>query len=214
MKKTLLFDLDGTLIDTNQLIIDTFYAVFQKYLPQIAINDDRVLSFIGPTLDQTFHQFVTTDEEVEALVQAYRQINKEKHDAYVRPFDHVKEVLDVLKQTCHIAVVTSKRTDMAKRGLSVCGLEGIFDVILGYEHVKAHKPDPEVIYKALEALGVEASKDVYMIGDNPEDILAAKNANVISVGVIWSLKREKLVLLKPDYMLSSMKDLLTITKEG
>jgi len=211
MLKALLFDFDGTLLNTNDLIIQTFMHVLEERFPGQYKPED-CLRFIGPSLKETFEEI--TPNEVEEMIEKYRQWNHEHHDELITEFDGVIETLEELRALgIRLAIVSTKRRDTIKRGLSIMGANDYFEFLVGTEDVKNVKPDPEPVLLAIEKLGV-SKEDVMMIGDNHHDILAGKNAGVKTAGVAWSLKGEEyLKEFNPDYILQHMSDLLSIVKE-
>lgn len=209
--KALLFDFDGTLLDTNDLIIKTFMHVLEERFPgQYSPKD--CMEFIGPSLYETFEQL--TPDEVEEMVEKYRLWNQTHHDELVTEFDGVVPTLELLKQQgIRMAIVSTKRRDTIEKGLDLMGAKHLFEFWIGLDDVKHVKPHPEPVLLAIDKLGVE-KEDVMMIGDNYHDIEAGKNAGVKSAGVAWSLKGEEfLKQFNPDYMLQHISDLLTIVKE-
>lgn len=208
---TLLFDLDGTLIDTNELIISTYLHTLEKYFPGKYTRED-VLPFLGPTLHEVFGEM--DPDRVEEMVVEYRTYNLANHDALVREFVGVMETIETLKKKGYkLAIVTTKREDVAFKGLRLMKLDSYFDVMIAYDHVKKVKPDPEPIYLALEKLGSKP-EEALMVGDNFHDVLAGKNAGTKTAGVAWSIKgREYLAKYEPDFMLENMTDLLSILGE-
>jgi pyrophosphatase PpaX len=209
---TILFDLDGTLIDTNELIISTYLHTLEKYFPGKYGRED-VLPFLGPTLHEVFGEM--DPDRVEEMVLEYRTYNLANHDALVKEFVGVMETIETLKKKGYkLAIVTTKREDVAFKGLRLMKLDSYFDVMIAYDHVKKVKPDPEPIYLALEKLGSKP-EEALMVGDNFHDVLAGKNAGTKTAGVAWSIKgREYLAKYEPDYMLENMTDLLSILGEG
>jgi pyrophosphatase PpaX len=209
---TILFDLDGTLIDTNELIISTYLHTLGKYYPGKYTRED-VLPFLGPTLHDVFGKM--DPDRVEEMVLEYRTYNIANHDALVKEFVGVMETIETLKKKGYkLAIVTTKREDVAFKGLRLMKLDSYFDVMIAYDHVKKVKPDPEPIFLALEKLGSKP-EEALMVGDNFHDVLAGKNAGTKTAGVAWSIKgREYLAKYEPDFMLENMTDLLSILGEG
>lgn len=209
---TILFDLDGTLIDTNELIISTYLHTLEKYYPGKYSRED-VLPFLGPTLHEVFGAM--DPERVEEMVLEYRTYNIANHDSLVKEFVGVMETIETLKKKGYkLAIVTTKREDVAFKGLRLMKLDSYFDVMIAYDHVKKVKPDPEPIFLALEKLGSKP-EEALMVGDNFHDVLAGKNAGTKTAGVAWSIKgREYLAKYEPDFMLENMTDLLSILGEG
>lgn len=209
---TLLFDFDGTLLDTNELIIQTFTAVLGEHYPGRFERED-VLHFIGPSLEQTFLS-IDADRTVE-LIEQYRIINKQLHDELVTEYDGVTETLRLLKaRGLKMAIVSTKRSANIRHGLKLMGIEGVFDHIISMDEVQNPKPDPEPILLALARLGA-SKEEALMIGDNYHDIEGGKNAGVRTAGVAWSIKGEAfLASYEPDFMLQHISDLLELTKEA
>jgi pyrophosphatase PpaX len=208
---TILFDLDGTLIDTNELIISTYLHTLEKYFPGKYKRQD-VLPFLGPTLHEVFGAM--DPERVEEMVLEYRTYNLANHDALVKEFVGVMETIETLKKKGYkLAIVTTKREDVAFKGLRLMKLDSFFDVMIAYDHVKKVKPDPEPIFLALEKLN-SRPEETLMVGDNFHDVLAGKNAGTKTAGVAWTIKgRDYLAKYEPDYMLENMTDLLSILGE-
>ncbi|WP_066314634.1 pyrophosphatase PpaX [Bacillus sp. FJAT-29814] len=207
---TLLFDLDGTLIDTNELIITSYLHTLEKYYPGQFQRED-VLPFMGPTLHEAFTTVGADPDRVEEMVKVYRTFNIANHDLLVKEFESVFETIQTLYEKGYkLAIVTTKRHDVALKGLRLTGLDKFFEVVIALDHVEKVKPDPEPIFKALEELGSSPAEAV-MVGDNYHDILAGKNAGTTTVGVAWSIKgRDYIAKYEPDYILENMTELLII----
>lgn len=201
-----MFDLDGTLIDTNELIRMSFIHTFSVHKPGFVLTEDMLVSFLGPTLEDTFSKYFPV-EEIDGIVNTYRTFNKEKHDDYVGIYEGVVSTLDKLKQLNYpMAIITSKRNDVAMMGLKKFNLQKYFDIVIGYEDVKIAKPDPEGVYKVLKYFN--CSKGV-MVGDNATDLLAGLSANIDAVGVAWSEKGvDSLLEVKPNKVIDSMLELI------
>ncbi|MGG2052861.1 pyrophosphatase PpaX [Lysinibacillus pakistanensis] len=212
MIKALLFDFDGTLLNTNDLIIQTFMHVLNERFPgQYSPKD--CLKFLGPSLKQTMSDIAPGEED--AMIAKYRKYNELHHDELVTQYPDVVPTLEQLKAMgLKLAIVSTKRNGMIDRGLSVLGANHLFDVRIGTDDVKNVKPDPEPVLLALERLGVN-KEEAIMIGDNSHDIEAGHNAGIRAAGVAWAFKGpEYLQQFKPEYMLNHMTDLLDIVKAG
>lgn len=209
---TLLFDLDGTLINTNELIVSSFLHTLNHYYPNQYKRED-VYPFLGPPLAETFEKI--NPERAEEMILRYRKFNVENHDLLATEFNGVYEVIRTLKENqFQLAIVSTKMRDLIIRGLKLTRLEPFFDTIVSLDDVNHAKPHPEPILKALERLGAKP-EEAMMIGDNYHDIQGGKNAGTLTAGVSWSLKgKEYLMAYHPDYMLDSMFDLLPIVGVG
>jgi pyrophosphatase PpaX len=211
MITTILFDLDGTLIDTNELIISTYLHTLEKYYPGKYERED-VLPFIGPSLWEVFDRM--DPERSEEMITEYRTWNLDNHDLMVKEFVGVSEtVKSLVEKGYKMGIVTTKLHSTVLKGLKLMDLEKYFDVIVALDHVEKAKPDPEPIFKALEQLGSKPEEAI-MVGDNYHDILAGKNAGTKTAGVAWSIKgREYIAKYEPDYILENMADILTVLGE-
>jgi pyrophosphatase PpaX len=205
---TVLFDLDGTLIDTNELIISSFLHTLEHYYPSQYKRDD-VLPFLGPTLRETFEPM--DHSKVDEMIATYRKYNLTHHDTFVTEFPTVLDTVKILKEKGYkVGIVTTKLYDVVMKGLKLTKLDSYFDVIVALDHVEKAKPDPEPILNALKQLESKPEEAI-MVGDNYHDILAGKNAGTKTAGVAWTIKgRDYLVQFDPDYILEEMADLLKI----
>jgi pyrophosphatase PpaX len=205
---TVLFDLDGTLINTNDLIISSFLHTLNHYYPGQYAEQD-VLPFMGPPLEESFGGLDL--DKAEEMCAHYRAYNHEHHDELVTEFEGVYETVEALyKQGYKLAIVSTKVRDVVLKGLDLMNLRQFFDVVITLDEVENAKPHPEPIQKALLELG-SSPEEAVMVGDNHHDILAGKNAGVISAGVAWSAKgRDHLMQYEPDFMLDTMPDLLKV----
>ncbi|CEG28976.1 pyrophosphatase PpaX [Bacillus sp. B-jedd] len=209
---TILFDLDGTLIDTNDLIINSFLHTLDRYYPNKYTRDD-VLPFMGPTLVETFGSI--SPENMDEMIRTYRTFNLANHDLLVKEFTGVFETVRRLKEGGYkIGIVTTKMHDVVLKGMKLAKLDQFFDVVVALDHVSNAKPDPEPILLALEQLGSKPETAI-MVGDNYHDILAGQNAGTKTAGVAWTAKgRDYLEKFEPDFMLESMADILDIVGAG
>ncbi|SFB22076.1 MULTISPECIES: pyrophosphatase PpaX [unclassified Bacillus (in: firmicutes)] len=209
---TVLFDLDGTLIDTNELIIRSFLHTLEHYRPGEYQRQD-VLPFLGPTLTETFSAI--DPNMVQDMITTYRAYNLENHDMLVTEFNGVYETVRTLKENgFKLAIVTTKILPVALKGLKLTKLDEFFDVVVALDHVEKPKPDPEPILAALKLLGSNPEEAI-MVGDNHHDILGGKNAGTKTAGVSWSIKgRQHIASYEPDYILENMADLLDIVGVG
>ncbi|MCM3442987.1 pyrophosphatase PpaX [Metabacillus halosaccharovorans] len=205
---TLLFDLDGTLINTNELIIESFLHTLHSYYPDQYKRED-VLPFIGPTLYDTFTSI--NPEKTEEMVKVYRKFNHEQHDVLVTEYETVFETIKTLKEHgFKLGIVTTKIRDTVNMGLKLTKLDQFFDVVVTLDDVENAKPHPEPVLKALAQLDSKPEEAI-MVGDNHHDVEAGKNAGTKTAGVSWSVKgREYISSYNPDYLLEKMSDLLPI----
>ncbi|WP_377887727.1 pyrophosphatase PpaX [Alkalihalobacillus sp. R86527] len=205
---TILFDLDGTLINTNNLIMASFKHTFEHYYPGM-YTDKELVGFIGEPLYHTFEKH--DKERAEEMVKFYREHNIKNHDLLVTEFDGVFETIKTLSEKGYkMAIVTSKMRNTVEMGLKLTKLDQFFPVVITVDEVENPKPHPEQLNTAMEKLGSKPEESL-MVGDSQYDILAGQNAGVKTVGVSWTIKgREFLSSYKPDYMLDHMSEILPI----
>ena len=178
-----LFDLDGTLLDSIDLILESYRHTLRAHgLPPRARAD--VLSGLGTTLEDQFARWGC--EPVEAFIATYVEHNLRVHDDLVRPYPGVNAVVDALHATATpLAVVTSKRRRGADRGLRALRLSERFDTLVCGDEVEHPKPHPEPVLRALSALGVEPSERVAFVGDASHDVRSGNAAGVRTIAVTW-----------------------------
>ena len=206
---TFLFDLDGTIIDSIELILRSYrhtMALHRSHEPMP--RDEMWIAGLGTPLWAQFGQITEDREEIEAMVQTYRTYNLSHHDALVRPYEGVvEEIRRLKKHGKKLGVVTSKLRDGAMRGLRVSGLDDVFDIVIGCDDVTNSKPHPEPVLRAVEALGVNAAETVF-VGDSRHDMESGRAARVQTAAVLWGpFDRAHLEDLSPDYWLEKPEDL-------
>lgn len=211
----LLFDLDGTLIDTLPLIRESFKYTFKQYPLDHEVSDEEIDSYFGPTLRDSFRKHYP-EEMIDEVIETYRKHNSTYHEKYVKSLPNVKETLLSLKEEGYaMAIVSNKLESMIRLGLQVAGLEGIFDVIVDGEETKAIKPKPssDPLLLACELLRV-SHDDVIYIGDSVGDVQAARNMGAYSIAYVYNKKFEdQLLASKPCRVIRDLSELKTIVKE-
>lgn len=202
---TVLFDLDGTILDTNHLVIASFQHTFKKHL-DIDLDEKELKRYFGEPLTKTFQRYYSGD--INELLHTFRQFDIANHDALTSFFPHAKEVIQLLSDKgIKIGIVTSKHRYMTSRCSHLNEISNLIQTIIAYDDVANPKPNPEPIEKALYALA-ESPEHALMVGDSFEDILSAKNAGVWSALVSWSELRKDQMADPPDYVLDNFLDLL------
>jgi phosphatidylglycerol---prolipoprotein diacylglyceryl transferase len=209
----ILFDFDGTLMDTEPAIIESFKQVFNKYAPDMIITREMELSFLGPTLWETFGNYLP-NESADQLVEEYRTINFAMHKTHVKPIEGAKELLADLKEKGYVlGIVSSKLTDAIDLGLNLFEMKDYFDVIIGLEQVKKHKPDPEGLFEACKKLGKGHDSVIY-VGDTTGDIKAGINAGMFTIAFAADQERKELLeKMKPTRLISSLSEISEVLKE-
>lgn len=205
--KYILFDLDGTLIDTNQMIIDSFKHTYKTHLNR-DIEEKEILLNFGEPLITTLRRY--SSENAEELYDTFINYNESIHDNSVSLCCNIQECLAKLKEMgCILAVVTSKRQKMAHRGLELLDIMKYFSVVVTVDDTEEHKPHPAPVLKALEKLGA-APEEAIMVGDSIFDIQCAHNAGVKAVQVTWGASLEHLQHETPEYLVDNALEIVDI----
>jgi len=208
--QTVLFDLDGTLIDSVQLILESYRHTLAAHgLPPL--SDDEWLRGVGTPLSAQFAPWQDDQGTMEAMIATYREYNLANHDRMVREFPGVVEtVRGVRARGLKTGLVTSKARQGALRGLRLVGLDDAMDVLVCADEVHNPKPHPEPVEKAVRLLRADPANTVY-IGDSIHDLRSGRAAGVRSAAVLWGpFTRAHLAPAEPDFWLEHPKDLLSL----
>jgi pyrophosphatase PpaX len=208
--QTILFDLDGTLIDSVRLILDSYHHTLAQHgIP--ARSDEAWLKGVGTPLTVQFAEWRESPEKLEALIATYREYNLKHHDRMVTVYPGVLEAIREIKAAGRqTGLVTSKNRQGALRGLKLVGLEALMDVLVCADEVANPKPHPEPVEKAVALLGATHSTTVY-VGDSVHDLHSGRAAGVKTAAVLWGpFGREYLESASPDYWLETPADLVKL----
>lgn len=211
--RAVLFDLDGTLADTVELILLSFRHTMRTHLGE-APPDARFLETIGIPLPVQLGRFARSESEREEMLQTYITFQRDVHDEMVRPYPGALSVVSTLRErSILVGVVTSKARGIATRTLSICGFNDHFDFIVCGDEVTRGKPHPEPVETAMRALRVDDDPDrVVFVGDSTHDLRAGRMAGTRTAAVAWGpISRALLEQERPDYFLHRMEDVLDIT---
>jgi pyrophosphatase PpaX len=179
---TVLFDLDGTLIDSGAMILASFRHAMRTVLAREIPDEELVAAVGGTTIEDQMRSFDA--ERVDELVAAYREHNTPLH-AELAAFAGMDEVLETLQREGRkLGIVTAKRRRTVGLALDALGIERFFQAVVTADDTTRHKPDPEPVLTALERLTSETDAAAF-VGDSPFDVGAGKAAGVFSVGVSW-----------------------------
>ncbi len=214
--KVLIFDCDGTILDTYELIYQTTIKVFAEMFPNYQYTSAEIDAFFGPVLDDSFAKYTGDPEKLEKCIERYRFWNNYLHPQYVKAFPHIKELLTSLKEAgYHLVIVSNKVTSAIQYGLKLSGIEGFFEYIVGSEMLKAAKPDPDGIYQIMEHFSIN---ETWMIGDTKYDVMAGQNARtryplVKTIGVTWcKTSREEFVQIAADAIVDDPLEIIKVVK--
>ncbi len=199
----MLFDLDGTLVDTVPFILAAVRHAFEGY--GRCPTDSEWIAGIGTPLRTQLASFARRPEDVQALFDRYRGYWIEHHDRETRCFPGALETVEALSRAGHpIGIVTAKIEEGANRTLRHTGLARFVQAVVGADSCANAKPHPEPVLLALSRLGYPPSEAV-LIGDSPHDVAAAKAAGAIAVAALWgACGREALAAAGADRFLASV----------
>lgn len=187
--EAVLFDLDGTILDTNELIIQSFMHALKNNV-SAEFGREQIIPHMGLTLQSQLAHF-SGQADVAGLTQAYREYMFMKHDEMVSLFPGVFDTVARLREAgIPMGIVTTKIRMTTLRALEMFGLAGSMATVVSLDDVRHAKPHPEPVEKAIREIGVSPAATL-MVGDSAVDMQAALAAGAVPVGVAWSLKGEQ-----------------------
>jgi pyrophosphatase PpaX len=206
---TVLFDLDGTLVDSGAIILASFKHAARTVLAR-DVEEEQIAALVGGS---NLHEQmrVLSPAHVDELVRVYREHNRPLHDE-LQAFEGVEELMETLsEQGRKLGIVTAKGRQTVDLAFGVLSLERYFDAVVTADMTDRHKPDPAPVLKALELLESEPA-DAAFVGDSPYDIAAGKAAGVFTVAVSWGKihPEERLLEAGADVLVHSPRELLDV----
>jgi pyrophosphatase PpaX len=210
--QTMLFDLDGTLIDSVRLILDSYHHTLKTHgFP--ARTDEEWLRGVGTPLRVQFAEWADDPQVLEALITTYREYNLTHHDRMVTVYPGVVDAVRTIKALgVRTGLVTSKNRQGALRGLALVRLEALMDVLVCADEVDNPKPHPEPVEKAVTLLGADPATTVY-VGDSIHDMQSGRAAGVLTAAVLWGpFGRSHLEGARPDYWLERPEELVELVR--
>jgi pyrophosphatase PpaX len=205
--RTVLFDLDGTLIDSIELILASYRHTLTVHgHPQVP--DAEWMRGVGTPLRVQLAAWAESPEELQALVATYRDYNLANHDQMIRPYPGIAELMRSVREAgLRTGVVTSKNREGTKRGLRLFGLEEFIEVLVCADDVERPKPHPEPVERAVQQLGADPATTIF-VGDSIHDLHSGREAGVLTGAVLWGpFRREELEPARPDYWFSQPEEL-------
>ncbi len=178
---TILFDLDGTLIDSTEAILEGFHHTFDFY-QRAHPTDDEIKALIGHPLDVMYAELGIEEALVWDFVRTYKEHYQTIHCQKTVLLEHAKEAIREAQKIARLGVVTTKTGEYSRQLLEHFGVMDAFEVLIGREHVDNPKPHAEPIDKAISMMKCDR-EECWMIGDTRLDIASAQNAGIRSVGV-------------------------------
>lgn len=178
----ILFDLDGTLIDSTDAILESFHHTFEVHNFEQP-SDEEIKDLIGYPLDIMYSNLGVHEDKVWDFVATYKEYYRDISTQKTVLLENAKEAVMQASEFAELAIVTTKTAKYSKVLMEHFGLMEYFEILIGREDVESPKPHAEPILKALDVFDIE-KKEIWMIGDTKLDLISAKNAGVNSIGVL------------------------------
>ncbi|MGE5619608.1 MAG: HAD-IA family hydrolase [Sphingomonadaceae bacterium] len=207
----LLFDLDGTLIDTTDLILSCYRNSVSRLVENPPTDAEILKGFGRPLRDQLWRLYPELRHRIDEMFVLWRNVQEELHDSLIKPFPGTVEVLVELKRRGYpMGVVTSKERNTALRGMGLYGLQQLVEPLVCVDDTTNHKPHPEPILRGIELLGARPEETLY-VGDSLFDMKAGREAGTKVAAALWGpFPKEPLLEYKPDFALRSIRELLDL----
>lgn len=207
-----MFDLDGTLVDTTNLIRQSFRHASREVLGE-QLPDEVLMANVGQPLDKQME--ILDSDRAQELYEVYRKFNHARHDEFIREYDGIKQLLDTLTERgVKMGIVTSKSRLTVDMALQCIPIEHYFEALITTDDTEYHKPHPQPLQLAMSKLDVTPDESVY-IGDSPFDIEAGQAAGIATVAVSWGIfPPVRLKELEPDFFFDNPEEILQLCPEG
>jgi pyrophosphatase PpaX len=206
--QAVVFDLDGTVVDSVELIIVSFQHAIRTVLGREISREESVV-WVGMPLREQMEKF--SPERADELVEAYREFNHREHDRMLTLYEGIEDLLHALRRAgVKVGLVTSKSRFTTQMAFDLTGIESYFESVVCAGEASGDKPSPDPILACLQQLGVEPSAAVY-VGDSPSDIQAALAAGTAAIAVAWGVfSADRLRAEKPDVLVHTIPELAEI----
>ena len=207
-----IFDLDGTVVDTVELIRDSFRYTVKKVLGR-ELPESVMLAGVGQPLMPQMQAL--SPEHAQELYDVYREYNHRRHDELIKPYDGMQAALAQLRAAGRrLGIVTSKSRDTTAMAFRSVGMRDLFGEVVTATDSSAHKPSPEPVLLCVEKLGGVPAEAIF-IGDAPVDIVAGTAAGMATAAVTWGLfSRDELVAANPTFVLDSPQQIVALCLDG
>jgi pyrophosphatase PpaX len=203
--KAVVFDLDGTVVDSVELILVSFQHAIREVLGR-ELSREEAIAWVGMPLREQMERF--SPEHADELVEVYREFNHREHDRMLTLYEGIEDLLyDLRKESVKVGLVTSKSRFTTQMAFDLTGIDAYFDATVCAGEASGNKPEPDPILACLEQVRVEPAEAAY-VGDSPSDIQAALAAKVVAIAVTWGVfTEERLVAEKPDVLVHTIPEL-------
>jgi pyrophosphatase PpaX len=207
---TILFDFDGTLVDSIELILESYRHTLRVHRGQVP-PDSVWLEGLGTPLRVQFRTFTDDPAEIQAMIATYREWNMANHDRMVAAYPGAVEAVKELRaKGARMGIVTSKNLHGLEKGLRLVGIDGLFDSLVTADSMDASKPDPAPVLAGIAELG-GTPRTTLMVGDSPHDIAAGRDAGTATAACLWGpFERARLDEERPDHWVTDFDQLLRL----
>lgn len=208
--RAVLYDFDGTLADTTELVMSSYRHTMTTHLGHIPPEEDWLRGF-GTPLESQLARFARSAEERIAMLQTYQRFQTEHTQRLMMPFPGAIAAVEALRERgVPLAIVTSRYRESTLRSMDICGITRFFDIIVTPEDVQNPKPHPEPVLFALEKLDVPAAQALF-VGDSPHDVASGRAAGTRTAAALWG--PFPLAILEaehPDHLLTRQDEVLDL----
>lgn len=203
--RCVIFDMDGTLTQTNRLIFDSFNYIAEKYAGR-KYSEKEITAMFGPPEEGALLRIVSEDR-IDEVMKDYLGFYRRHHHELAQLYPGIEELLKFLKgQGIHLALFTGKGTHTTTITLEEFGLTPYFELVVTGNDVVNHKPSSEGIRKILSHFSLQPN-EALMVGDSVADVKASHEAGVEVAAVVWdSYAKEKVLQMEPDYIFHNVRE--------
>ena len=207
--KLVLFDIDGTLADTDEMLFETMNQLYDLYRGGVRTPRERMIYFSGPIIEETLlNEF--PNENQKFIYDEFQRIFQGLYPKMLKAFPGSKRMLLELKKKGYkLGIVTNKNHKSSLYCLSCLGFVDLLDTVVASDDVKYGKPEPDSIYKAMKDTKIENPHEVLYVGDNDSDYVCSKRAGVDSMLVTWG-PRKFSESTKPTYKIDHFDKLVEV----